>query len=335
VKRRDEIVVGITILAAVAMAIAGAVWLAERDVFGTRSAAYIARFRSVGGLGVGNPVVLRGVRVGRVEQIRLADQGMVEADLQVYQGVTLPDRPAIIAASASFFGEWQAEIISLEEAPDDPNVLRELELVTVEDDIWPGATLPDIGQLTAQAGRIASDIATVSSRIQTAFDSQAVAELQSSIRQFGQIADRLSGFMEAQTGIMEDVGSNLQRGSEQFADAATFMQTSFARVDTATQEGELTVILDNIAEVSGDIRGAANELSRIMAALGDNEATLERLFQGADTLITRLQDRGGTAGLLLGDSALYREATLAVVELRALLADIKANPRKYFKFSVF
>lgn len=334
-KQRDEIVVGVTIIAALAVAIAGGVWLANRDIFGTRSTPYTARFRSVGGLGVGNPVVLRGVRVGRVEQIRLADHGMVDADLQVYQGVILPERPAIIAASASFFGEWQAEIISLEEAPDDPNVLREFELVAAAEGVWPGATLPDIGQLTAQAGRIASDIATVSSRIQTAFDSQAVGELQASIRQFGQIADRLSGFMEAQTGIMENVGSNLQRGSRQFADAATFMQSSFARVDTATEGGELALILDNMAEVSGEIRGAATELNRIMTVLGENELTLVHLLEGADTLITRLQDRSGTAGLLLGDSALYREATLAVVELRALLADIKANPRKYFKFSVF
>jgi phospholipid/cholesterol/gamma-HCH transport system substrate-binding protein len=113
------------------------------------------------------------------------------------------------------------------------------------------------------------------------------------------------------------------------------MQNSFARVDTATEEGELEVILDNMAAVSQDIRGAATELNEIMSTVGENQATLVRLMQGADTLVTRLQDRAGTVGLLLGDSALYREATLAVVELRALLSDIKANPRKYFKFSVF
>ncbi len=338
-KRRDEVIVGITILIAAALLVAGALWLAEKDVFGARSATYASRFRSVGGLGVGNPVVLRGVRVGRVERIRLAENDMVEADLQVYEGVTLPDRPAIIAASASFFGEWQAEIISRDAPPsDDPNVLAEIELVGATIDVettWPGATLPDIGQLTAQAGRIASDIATVSSRIQTAFDSAAVTELQESIRDFGRIADRISAFMETQTNIMGNVGSNLESGSQDFEAAAALIRSSFARVDTATQEGELEVILDNMAAASQEIRGAADELNQILGAVGANQATLVRLLQGADTLVTRLQDRGGTAGLLLGDSALYQEATLAVVELRLLLADIKANPRKYFKFSVF
>jgi hypothetical protein len=40
-------------------------------------------------------------------------------------------------------------------------------------------------------------------------------------------------------------------------------------------------------------------------------------------------------GLLVGDSTLYTETTLAVQQLRSLLTDIQANPRKYFKFSVF
>ena len=40
-----------------------------------------------------------------------------------------------------------------------------------------GAALPDVGQLTAQAGRIASDIATISSRVQDAFDSTSAERL--------------------------------------------------------------------------------------------------------------------------------------------------------------
>jgi hypothetical protein len=40
-------------------------------------------------------------------------------------------------------------------------------------------------------------------------------------------------------------------------------------------------------------------------------------------------------GRLVQDSTLYVEANQAIMELRALLADIRENPRKYFKFSVF
>jgi hypothetical protein len=37
----------------------------------------------------------------------------------------------------------------------------------------------------------------------------------------------------------------------------------------------------------------------------------------------------------VGDSTLYVETSRAVTQLRQLLADIQANPRKYFRFSVF
>jgi hypothetical protein len=35
------------------------------------------------------------------------------------------------------------------------------------------------------------------------------------------------------------------------------------------------------------------------------------------------------------DDRLYADLDASVRELRALIADLKANPRKYFKFSVF
>lgn len=177
-RRRDELVVGATILLALAVVVVGAVWLSQTRL-GAGGELQTARFRTVGGLGVGNPVVLRGVRVGRVRTIGIGAADWVEAELQIYPGVIVPARPAVIAASASLFGEWQAEIISLDEPPDDPNVIRDLTAAGERGgDTWPGATLPDIGQLTAQAGRIATDIATVSSRISTAFDSQTVLEVQ-------------------------------------------------------------------------------------------------------------------------------------------------------------
>jgi len=60
-----------------------------------------------------------------------------------------------------------------------------------------------------------------------------------------------------------------------------------------------------------------------------------RVIVAADSVMTRIQNRSGTIGLLVGDSTLYIQTTLAVQQLRALLADIQENPRKYFKFSVF
>lgn len=334
-RRRDEVLVGATILASLAAVVFGALWLSSSQL-GVRAEVYPARLRTVGGLKVGDPVVLRGVRVGRVQGIRLGEEGWVETDLQIYEGVTLPKDPAIIAASASLFGEWQAGIISLEQMPDDPSVQRELrQAAAVGGDMWPGVALPDIGQLTAQANRIATDITEISARIQTVFDSAAVRELQQSIRDFSGIAQQINRFTRQQTDAMGVVGENLERGSNVLADAAQRLQVSLARVDSATNQGELVKILDNAATASDDMRESLGSLRELMAVARENQASIQRVMQGADTVMTRLQNGSGTLGMLISDSTLYHETTAAVIQLRQLLADIQANPRKYFKFSVF
>lgn len=334
-KRRDELVVGVTVFGALLLVVAGAIWLSQADlVRGAQT--HAARFRTVGGLGVGDPVVLRGVRVGRVSEIRLGERNWVEAEFQIYGDVALPAEPAIIAASASLFGEWQAGIISLDQVPEDPTIRRELDEARAEGDaLWPGATLPDIGQLTAQAGRIATDIAEVSSRVQQAFDSAAVRQLQQSIRDFGRIADQIARFTEQQTTVLRGVGERLNEGSGLLTSAAASLQASLARIDSATNQGELARILENTQVASDQVADASRGFNELVGAARENQQSLVRVIVAADSVMTRIQNRAGTLGLLVGDSTLYVETTRAVQQLRSLLADIEANPRKYFRFSVF
>ncbi|MFQ5702543.1 MAG: MlaD family protein [Gemmatimonadales bacterium] len=340
-KRRDELIVGATILFALVVVFLGAVWLSQAQL-GSHGLVQGVRFRTVGGLGVNNPVVLRGVRVGRVLSIEIPEgsSDWVEAQLQIYEDAVnkslIPKDPAIIAASASLFGEWQVEIISMDDPPDDPNVVRDLEEAADEGgDLWPGATLPDIGQLTAQAGRIATDIATFSNRISTAFDSQTVLDVQRSIRDLSVVADTLTGFTEHQTQVLGEVSARIHAGADAVQSAAIMLERTLSRVDTATSDGKLDSIVTNLQAASAEMKAALENFRQLLEVAHDNQQSFVRVVVGADSIMTRLQNMSGTLGLLFGDSALYVQSTDAVTELRDLIADIKANPRKYFKFSVF
>jgi len=335
-KRRDEIVVGFTMVLALAIVVAGALWMSEAHL-GALGAPHVARFQTVGGLGVGNPVVLRGVRVGRVQEIRLAEGNWVEAVLQMSPDVVLPPSPAIIAQSASLFGEWQAGIVSMEDPIDDPNVRRELNVAAAaaENGTWPGATLPDIGQLTAQAGRIASDIASFSNRIETAFDQEVVLNLQRSIRDFSATADQINSFASQQTAILGDVAGDVAATSGAVSTAAQALERTMARIDSATAGGGFDSVMTNITSITGDLRMTADGFRGIVALLQEREPSIERIVTGADSMMTKIGTGTGTIGRLVGDSTLYVEASAAIAEFRSLLADIKQNPRKYFKFSVF
>jgi phospholipid/cholesterol/gamma-HCH transport system substrate-binding protein len=334
-KRENEFAVGLVVIAALAVVVTGALWLSGAHL-GRAEAVYSARFRTVGGLSVGDPVVLRGVRVGRVEAIRLAQGGWVEADLKIYAGVQAPPKPAVIASSASLFGEWAASLVPLEQLPTDPNVRQAIaEALTAGGTKWPGATLPDIGQLTAQASRIATDIAAVANRVQTAFDSEAVLELRRSIKDFGQVAGRIARVTNEQATVLGSVGQNLRQGSDVLARAATNLQATLGRVDSATNQGQLATILNNSAATSTELRIASQNFRELAEAAHRNQESMVRVLVSADSVMARIANRSGTLGLLIADSTLYREATLTMIQLRQLLSDIQANPRKYFTFSVF
>jgi phospholipid/cholesterol/gamma-HCH transport system substrate-binding protein len=334
-KRGNEFIVGLVVLLALALVVGGALWLSETNI-GRREQLYTARFRTVGGMKVSTPVTFRGVRIGRVQAIRLAADDWVEADLQIYRGVELPSHPVVIAASQSLFGEWAAILVPGETPQDDPNVRQMLaEAAKAGGDLWPGAALPDVGQLTTQASRIASDIAALTSRIQETFDSTAVRELRGSIKDFGQITNKLVTFTQDQTSKLNQVTGNITTTSDQVASAAQDLRATLARVDSATSEGQLTDIVNNSRATTGDLRQASADLRALMESARAHEASLIHVLLTADSIMSKIQSGQGTLGMLATDSSLYRETTATVVELHQLIADIQANPRKYFKFSVF
>ena len=116
--------------------------------------------------------------------------------------------------------------------------------------------------------------------------------------------------------------------------ARTFDQ-AVARLDSATADGQLQDILANGQASSADIRQAAADMRSVMTAARENQTSLVRVMQQADSLMTRIQQGNGTLGMLATDSTLYREATATVIQFRELLSDIQAQPRKYLKISVF
>jgi phospholipid/cholesterol/gamma-HCH transport system substrate-binding protein len=106
-------------------------------------------------------------------------------------------------------------------------------------------------------------------------------------------------------------------------------------VDTATNQGQLATILNNTAAASQDVRATSQDIRDLVGAAHKNQESMVHALVAADTVLSRIANRSGTLGLLVADSALYRETTLTMIQLRQLLSDIQANPRKYFSFSVF
>lgn len=334
-RRGSEFLVGLSILGAIALVVLGALFLNDTDFRG-KGQLKVARFRSIGRLQAGGAVIHRGVRVGTVQAVRLADNAWVETDLMINRDVVLPEAPAVIAVPASLFGEWQAEIVGRSELPDNPLVRLNIEEAAREaGDRWPGTDLPGIGELTAQANRIANDVGAITSRVGGAIDSSVIADLRRSITALRDMAERMQRFTRDETERLsrvtrqaDSVTGNLQAGT-------SALRRTLDRVDTATGDGGLTDIVGNMRTVSANARDLSADLKDLSGAIRANREGVTRTLAGLDSAMTRLHQGQGTLGKLTMDSTLYVETTAAVSELRALLADIRLNPRKYFRFSVF
>jgi hypothetical protein len=178
-------------------------------------------------------------------------------------------------------------------------------------------------------------VADVTQRIGQAFDSTALKNLQQSVKDLATISGRLVKFADAQTGRMDRVSQNVANTSDAFTGVARSFQGAVARLDSATKDHQIQDILENSRGSTADIRAAAADLRSVMASAKNNQASLVRVIRAADSLMTRLQAGRGTFGLLTSDSSLYLETTKTMVQFRALLTEIQANPRKYIKISVF
>jgi phospholipid/cholesterol/gamma-HCH transport system substrate-binding protein len=334
VKRSNEFAVGLTALGAAVIVIAGAIALGQLRL-GRGDEIRTARFRSVGGLGPGANVTLRGVKVGRVATIRVAANDWVEVDFRLKRDLKLPARPAAIAAPATLFGEWRVNILAVEEAPSDLVQQQLAEASGEGGSVWPGTTLPDIGEITLQASRIAGDIGLITNRIGGALDSTAVADVRASLKELRATVVRLTQMANAQSENVSTLTGNLTSASSDMGVASRRFSTVMGRVDSATMHGQLQDVLSSTRETSVALKQMTADMQAIVNDVKEHRQSLVRVLEASDSLLTRVQQGRGTLSLLASDSVLYHEATGAVQQLRRLLADIQANPRRYFRFSVF
>ena len=357
---KNEALVGLTVILGIMTAVVGAVWLSGRS-WGQTEREVVAAFARVGALAVGNPVTYRGVNVGRVQKIELSPRGTgVYVTMGVRPDVEMEGDAGVVLAPASLFGDWQAEIVSQAAYP---------ELVFTgapRADVLPGATLPDISELTAVAARIATDIEVLSERIQIAFTPETAVKIRSTIERVEEVSQQLSGFIDAQTRTYDQVGQNVLSSTENIREATAAAQATMGDVRASLQGGDVQQTLanarlatENLNALTAELRSAAGGVPGLVAraeqTVGSFGATAETLNQtiaglqpglaevgptiaeartvlgNFNTLLGQLSTQEGTIGRLMSDPALFEEFQRLVTTMQRLMADIQANPAKYIR----
>lgn len=329
-----DFIVGLTVILCIVVVIAATMWVNQTDIRGHRSAVLV-RFRDVGNVRVGSPVVIRGVQSGRVEGVELAEGGWVRMRLRLEEGVALPRDPVVLLNAASLFGEWQATITSREAIPQNPEVRQQIAEASEDDAMLPGAILPDIAQLTTVAGGIAGNVASVAERVKVAFDDRAAVALRTSINNVATLSTELTRTVNRQSRSLDSLSVDVHRGVIELRATAESFRHVAARIDSSTSRGEVRSIVGDLAHAARELDQATRQVRVLTDRVERSHALLDRVITRTDSVMTKVNGGSGTLGLMVNDASLYHRSDSLLVQLQALVADVKANPRRYFTIRIF
>jgi phospholipid/cholesterol/gamma-HCH transport system substrate-binding protein len=89
---------------------------------------------------------------------------------------------------------------------------------------------------------------------------------------------------------------------------------------------EINRVLDNLATLSDSI--ARSNISGIIV-------NLDKTIGDLSLVMARIEKGEGTLGMLINNDQLYKDLEKSASELNLLLEDIRLNPKRYVRISVF
>ena len=299
-KRRDEVLVGVFLTAAVAIGLLGTLWL----VRGGLSSGYplYTKFAWGQNLKPGQSVLLAGVQVGAVADVKLRDDGYLDVFLRVNDDVKVPRNSKASVKPVGIFGD---AAIALTPSGPSKTVFAPGDTVPV------GAGETDIQAIENKVDSIAGTVQQMTKTLNAElFSTGGMRDLRRSLANAATVsasAAQLSGQLNA---IAAEQNRNL-----------TVTMAAFRRAASAVDSAKIDSTMKNF-------RTSSENLTRIASNL---DSTSRR----ADQLLAGIQRGEGNVGKLMKDTALYADLRGLVTQADSVLADLKKNPRKYINLKIF
>lgn len=260
-KRRNEILVGMLLTAALTIAVLGTVWLVRG---GLRSGYPLyGVFHWGADLKVGQPVRLAGVQVGYVKDVVLRDNGTLVVQMDLEKSRRVPRNARAVIESVGLFGDAQ---IALQGTPDTRSY-------AAGDTILTGAPAAGIADLTAKGDSVATTAVALSRRIQAELvDSGGLRDLRRTIAQTNALVAQLATIATQQ--------------SRQLTATQTQVRRSLAGVDSAKIDSTLSNVRTasaNASALTDSLRITASRLNSTLAQLQSGQGSVGKLL--SDTLL--------------------------------------------------
>lgn len=295
--RRTEIEVGLTVIVAVGILLWGVTWLKEFQL--QRSVrVWHVMFPQTGGLGPSDEVQVNGIKKGAVQSMQLTGDGVL-VDLAIASDITLTRDTRVTIRNIGLMGE---KVIGVD--------LRSTGAAWTSEDTIPGGYEKGIPEVMGDVALTIESVTQLSARL---------ASLVEATDRHGDLSGTLKNMRGASAELeatIKETRKSLRTTLDNFA--ATSRATKSL---TADREAQLARALDDFAS-------AADKLDRLAGRLDSLRAVMH-------SVATKVDRGEGSLGKLVNDRRLYSDVTATVDSLRALITDIKKNPRRYLKVEIF
>lgn len=285
------------VLVALALLMVSIVWLKQMS-FTRKTSTWLVRFVQTGGLSSSDEIQVNGIRMGEVKDVSLTDGGvLVELSLDSRVRIT---RDCVVAIrNVGLMGEKVIAVdLRMSGAP-----------YTARDTIQ-GVYEKGMPEVVADLAPAVGAVSNLTARLQ---------EVADAMENKGDLKNTLANLRVASEELRGAVAENRRALKGTVDDFQASAKT--VRGLTAGREAELRRSLDHFSS-------AAEKLDRLAGRMDSLRSSLQ--------VVSGKVERGeGTLGKLVHDDHMYEETRTTIAELKALIADVKAHPKKYLTVKIF
>jgi phospholipid/cholesterol/gamma-HCH transport system substrate-binding protein len=295
--KSTELKVGLVVLASCLLLLVGFIWI-KGFSFQQSHYQYAVIFSNIGSLERGDPVSVSGVAKGKVDKIQLY-QGDVLVTIDLAEDVVLKNDAKFTVMNIGLMGE---RFIAVETGHSDTRL----------DLSKPLRGSYDIGipEVMGRMGEMIDQIRRLTGHLETVIGTESSqAALIQTIENLRSISQRIDTLLEQNKGRLDQTLGDLSKTSTELKQMVT------------TNKDKLQQTVDNFSSASGKL---------------DNiTTTLDTLSIFLKSITSKVENGEGSLGQLLNDTTLYDQIKKTTQNVDSLIVDIKKNPKKYLKISIF
>ncbi len=290
--RIKNIKVGIA--AIVALALLGfSFWAVGSLRLSSRTYVLSILFRDVSGIEEGAPVMMAGVKIGGVENVRLTPASRALVKVRIKDTVQIPIGSAVRITSKSFLGDNYIEVVP---GPRGTGHIQPGRTITGMSSVGMADLLPQVSGVLARLDKVGASV-------QNLLEDQKFRQgLHSTIRNLDLTAAAALGLVNDLRGVTAQGKGQVDVIAANLISATGKMASASSRIDNLLQG----VGKEDIEQITGDLKDAAHQLDQTSANVAslsgdqqirdDLKASLKNAreaTESAKTMIDRLSDKLG------------------------------------------